>query len=142
MKLIPRNPQFKDRITKQLEHQKFMHLINFDLTKIEAGYTEGELNVTSIHHQHDGFLHGGVVATIADIVAGFAACTLVDVNQNVVTGEIKVSYFAKGKGTKLKAIGRVIKAGRRMSFCEAEIYSITEDDEKMIAKASTSMITI
>ncbi len=142
MKLIPRNPQFKDRIANQLEHQNFMHHINFNLSKIEAGYTEGELDVSAIHHQHDGFLHGGVVATIADIVAGFAACTLVDVNQNVVTGEIKISYFSKGKGTKLKAIGKVIKAGRKMSFCEAEIYSIAENEEKMIAKASTSMITI
>lgn len=103
---------------------------------------EGELSVTPIHFQQDGFVHGGVIATVADIVAGFAAVSLVAEDQRVVTGEIKISYFAKGDGDTLKAIGRVIKPGKRMNFCEAEVYSLKNGDEKLIAKATTSMITL
>ena len=142
MQFIPKNLNYKQRILNQLEKQNFMHLINFDLDKIDAGITEGKLEIQPIHFQQDGFLHGGVVASLADIVAGFAACSLVAENQNVVTGEIKISYFAKGRGTRLRAIGRVLKAGRRIMFCEAEIFNLGPEEEVLIAKASTSMIVL
>jgi len=138
----PKNINFKERVERHLEKQNFMHHIEFNVQKIEAGYTEGIMKLSPIHFQQDGFAHGGLVATIADIVAGFAAYTLVGVDQHVVTGEIKISYFAKGDGDTLKAKGRVIKAGKRLNFCEAEVYSIKAEKETLIAKASTSMITI
>lgn len=142
MSFTPKNPNFRERITDQLTRQNFMHHMSFDLTVIEAGRMEGELDIQSMHFQQDGFVHGGVIATIADIVAGFSAVSLVAEDQGVVTGEIKVSYFSRGEGDKLKAIGRVIKAGKRMNFCEAEVYNLNNGTEKLIAKATTSMITI
>ena len=142
MELKPKNINFKERVEKHLARQKFMHHIEFSLHKIEPGYTEGEMKLKSIHHQQDGFAHGGVVATIADIVAGFAAYTLVAEDQHVVTGEIKISYFTKGEGDMLKAIGTVVKPGKRVNFCEAEVYSISDNAETLIARASTSMIII
>lgn len=119
-----------------------MHHMNFNLDVIEAGRTEGQLVIEPMHFQQDGFVHGGVIATIADIVAGFSAVSLVGKDQSVVTGELKISYFSKGEGDKLKAIGKVVKAGKRMNFCEAEVYNVLEGEEKLIAKATTSMITI
>lgn len=142
MPLTSKNPNFRERIKDQLTRQNFMHHMNFDLYLIEAGHMEGELEVDPIHFQQDGFVHGGVIATIADIVAGFSAVSLVAEDQKVVTGEIKVSYFARGDGEKLKAIGRVVKPGKRLNFCEAEVFSVSKGEEKLIAKATTSMITI
>jgi uncharacterized protein (TIGR00369 family) len=142
MELIPRNSNFKERVVKHLAKQNFMHHIEFSLHTIEAGFTEGEMKLKSIHSQQDGFAHGGLIATIADIVAGFAAYTLVGDTQHVVTGEIKISYFAKGDGNSLRAVGKVVKPGKRVNFCEAEVYSIKDDSETLIAKASTSMIII
>ena len=142
MQLKPKNINFKERVERHLAKQNFMHHIEFSLHKIEAGYTEGEMELKPIHFQQDGFAHGGVIASIADIVAGFAAYTLVGTDQHVVTGEIKISYFAKGNGEILRAKGKVIKAGKRVNFCEAEVFSVNGDIETIIAKASTSMITI
>lgn len=119
-----------------------MHHMNFNLNVIEAGRMEGILEIEPIHFQQDGFVHGGVIATIADIVAGFSAVSLVAEDQGVVTGEIKVSYFTRPEGKKIRAVGKVIKAGKRMNFCEAEIYDLNAQGEKLIAKATTSMITI
>jgi len=142
MELNPKNINFKERVERHLAKQKFMHHIEFSLHKIEAGYTEGDMKLKPIHHQQDGFAHGGLVASIADIVAGFAAYTLVGVDQHVVTGEIKISYFAKGDGDSLRAKGIVVKPGKRVNFCEAEVYSVKGTSETLIAKASTSMIII
>lgn len=142
MELKPKNINFKERVERHLAKQNFMQHIEFTLHKIEAGYTEGEMKLKPIHHQQDGFAHGGLIATIADIVAGFAAYTLVGSDQHVVTGEIKISYFAKGEGDLLRARGKVIKPGKRVNFCEAEVYSVIGTSETLIAKASTSMIII
>jgi uncharacterized protein (TIGR00369 family) len=136
------NPNFKTRIERFLERQHFMKLVGFELSVIEAGTTEGWLELKQEHQQQTGLVHGGVTATLADIVAGFAAYTLVPEDQHVVTGEIKVSYFAKGKGQRLHAIGRVLKQGRRLNFCEAEVWCIDGEKRTLIAKATTTMATI
>jgi uncharacterized protein (TIGR00369 family) len=142
MNFKPKNINFKERVERHLAKQNFMHHIDFSVNRIEAGYTEGEMKLKSIHYQQDGFAHGGIIATIADIVAGFAAYTLVGEDQHVVTGEIKISFFTKGEGDILRALGRVVKPGKRVNFCEAEVYSVNGSSETLIAKASTSMIII
>ncbi|KYG85303.1 thioesterase [Roseivirga seohaensis] len=136
------NPNFKSRIEKFLERQYFMKLVGFDLNVIEAGTTEGWLTLKQEHQQQTGLVHGGVTATVADIVAGFAAYTVVPEDHHVVTGEIKISYFSKGKGDRLHAIGKVIKQGRKLNFCEAEVWCLDGEKRTLIAKATTTMATI
>lgn len=137
------NPDYEADIREKLERQGFMKLMGFNVTKIEEGRIEGELKLEQHHRQHKGFAHGGLIATLADIVAGFAAVSLVPKDHHVVTAEIKVSYFHPGLGDKLLAKGYVLKQGRKINFCEAEVYSVTgEEPPLLIAKASTSMATI
>lgn len=133
---------FKERIAKFLERQHFMKHIHFSLDVIEEGRTEGWMDIEEIHKQQKGLVHGGVIATIADIVAGFAAYTKVPADHHVVTGELKVSYLNPGIGEKLHAIGYVLKSGRKMNFCEAEVWCVKGEKRTLIAKATTSMVTI
>ena len=126
------------RIRRKLERQYFMHLIGADLTRIEPGRIEAELDLGQQHQQQRGFAHGGLVATMADLAAGFAAVTLVPDGVGVVTAELKVSYLNPGVGARLKAIGWVLKAGRRLHFCEAEVWC----DDKLVAKASATMAVV
>ncbi len=137
------NPDFAADVREKLERQEFMKLMSFEITQIEVGRVEGELVLEQKHRQHKGFTHGGVIATLADIVAGFAAVTLVPKGQHVVTAELKVSYFHPGVGDKLIAKGFVLKQGRRLNFCESEIYVIKNAEEPLlIAKASATMATL
>ena len=119
-----------------------MHHIHFDLDIIEPGKTKGWLEIAEIHQQQKGYVHGGVIATVADITAGFAAYTLVPEDHHVVTGEIKVSYFSPGIGDKLYAEGYVVKPGKKINFCEAEVWCLNGEEKTLIAKASTSMVTV
>jgi len=137
-----RNSEYKIRIEKYLERQKFMKHIGFSLDVIKPGVTEGSLKVRDIHKQQKGLLHGGVIATIADIVTGFAAYTLVPEDCNVVTGEIKISFLRPGICSDVFAKGWVIKSGAKLNFCEAEVWQLCGDERQLIAKVSTSMITI
>ncbi|WP_017731805.1 PaaI family thioesterase [Nafulsella turpanensis] len=141
------NKDYKERVKKFLKGQHFMHLIGFDLSVIEEGRTEGWLEIEQQHKQQKGFVHGGLVATLADITAGFAAYTLVPEDQHVVTAEIKVSYFRPAVGVKLHVVGSVLKQGRKINFCEAEVWDVSYDSKgqevrHLAAKATTSMATV
>src|SRR5690349_3708799 len=116
------NPNFQNTIRERLRNQHFMALVGFEITKIAEGVVEGELLLTTHHQQHKGFVHGGVTATLADITAGLAAVSLVPANHHVVTADLNVSYLNPGVGEKLFARGWVLKQGRKLNFCEAEIY--------------------
>lgn len=126
------------RIRRKLERQHFMHLIGADLTRIEPGRIEAELTLGQQHQQQRGFAHGGLVATMADLAAGFAAVTLVPDEAGVVTSDLKVSYLNPGVGSRMKAIGWVLKSGRRLHFCEAEVWC----DDVLVAKASATMVVV
>ena len=126
------------RIRRKLERQHFMHLIGADLTVITPGRVEAELALQQQHQQQRGFAHGGLVATLADLVAGFAAVTLIPDTHGLVTADLRVSYLHPGVGQRLRAIGWVLKVGRRLHFCEAEVWC----DELLIAKASATMAVV
>lgn len=142
MTFIPQNPDFKAMIAKKLEGQELMKRLEISLTKIEAGYTEAEITFQKMHQQQDGFVHGGLTGTIADIVSGFAAYSLVAVGERVVTADIRSSYFRPGVGDTIFARGWVEKPGKNFYFCEAEVYMITGEKQVKIAKSSSTMAVI
>jgi uncharacterized protein (TIGR00369 family) len=99
--------------------------------------------IKRIHEQQSGLVHGGVIATIADVAAGFAAFTLVAKHQQPVTVEMKTSYLEPALGRILKAEGLVVRQGRSLHFCEATIICIEESGvEKICARFSATMAVV
>ncbi len=143
MNWTAKNPDFKALVEKKLEGQQLMKRLNISLTKIEAGYTEAEIPFELMHQQQDGYVHGGLTGTIADIVSGFAAYTLVAKGERVVTADIRTSYFRPGVGKTIFAKGWVVKPGHNFYFCEAEVWMIAEDGKRTeIARSSSTMAVI
>ena len=136
------NPNYRERIQKTLKGQYFMDLIGFQITKIDIGRIAGALEMKEMHLQQNMFAHGGLIATVADIVSGLAAVSLVGPEDKVVTADLRISYLNPGIGQKLEAEGWVLKQGRKLNFCEAEVYMINNGERKMIAKSSATMATI
>jgi len=140
--LKAKNPKFKERVLEKLKGQAFMRLMGMQIDSIEEGVVRGSVAFTDDLQQQDGIMHGGALATAADIVAGFAAYTLVEETERVVTAEIKISYLRAAKGAKIEAIGKVLKAGSRFSFVESELYAVDGDKRTLVVKANTTMAVI
>ena len=104
------NPNFVSLVKEKFKRQEFIQTMGFQLTTIEPGLVEGILPIKKRHLQQDGFAHGGVISTIADVVTGFAAFTLVREDQFVLTIELKTSYLNPGIGDRQKAVERSLKA--------------------------------
>ncbi|MCX6141147.1 MAG: PaaI family thioesterase [Candidatus Kapabacteria bacterium] len=143
IQFVIQNPEFRETIREHVTRQEFMKLLGCHLTVIEPGYVEAVIDLGKEHQQQIGLVHGGVTATIADVAAGFAGFTLVARDEHTVTAEIKISYLRKGRGNRLRAVGRVVKAGSAFHFCEAEVFCTdAEGIETLIAKATTTMAVI
>lgn len=138
----PRNPLYPQLIAEKLTRQHFMRYLGFTLTRIAPGYIETEAQLIRELQQQDGLVHGGVTATAADLVTGFAAFTLVQQDDRVVTSDLKISFFSPGRGDKIFARGWVVKPGSRLHYCEAEIYVVRGEAYQLIAKATAIMAVL
>ncbi len=136
------NPKFKKYTELMIGKNQFIKWLGFAITKIEAGYLEGELKFQEMHQQQNGWLHGGVSATLLDMIQGFASYSLVEEGQKVFTVEAKISYFNPGTAEIFFVRGGVVKPGKRFHFCEAEVYYLKEKDEVIVAKGSATMAIV
>lgn len=68
-------------------------------------------------------VHGGAVATLADLTVMAAAWCGAQVPDNMrgVTVSMALDYMAPARATDLIGIGRVLRRGRSLVNCEAEI---------------------
>lgn len=143
MKFEAKNPAYKQVVMAKLSQNHFSQYLGYQMILVEPGIVEGQLEVKEMHLQQNGFLHGGVTSTLADIVMGFAAYTLVPAGQGMVTSDLKVAYLRPGLGKKILAKGRVIKAGNLLYYCEADIISVNDDGtEDLIARGYSTMCAV
>ena len=117
-----------------------MKLMGFQITDIKPGYVRGELMIGEKHMQQNYFLHGGVMATAADIVMGFAAYSLLPVGKGVVTAGLNVTFMHPGEGKKLIAEGYVVKTGKSLYFCEADLF--VERNDSVILQTNRAFSTM
>lgn len=142
MSFTIKNKNYQSVIQKKLEKQYFMKHIAFEIKTIEPGLVYGGLKIKQEHLQQNGFLHGGVTATVADLVMGFAAFTLVAENEGTVTSDLKIAYLRPGIGDEIIAKGYVVKQGNLLFFCEADIICINKGEEVLIARGYSTMCAI
>lgn len=142
MTFQPLNPNFKATIKQKLKGQHFMHLIGFDLTRIEFGVVEGQMNLENKHLQQFGFVHGGATSSILDITMGFAAYSVVQIEKGVVTANISIDFLNPGDGDKIIAIGEVEKAGNKLVFTQGRVFTEKDGQRKLIATARSVMAII
>lgn len=85
-----------------------------------------------------GGLQGGMLAAFADAVLGAASALHLDASTYPALAEMKISIFRPvAAGTTLTATGKILKAGRRVLFAEAEVF---DDEKRLVAKASGTEI--
>ena len=87
-----------------------------------------------------GNLQGGMLAVFADAVLGAVAASELPEDRYPVLAEMKISILRPAPaGTRLRATGRIVKAGRRVTFTEAEVTDTSTG--KLVAKASGTALS-
>jgi len=134
----------KDRLEflKEDYVQGFPAAIGFEVDRAEYGIFETRLNIRSDHSQQDGFVHAGVIATMADHTAGYAAYTTVSEAFRILTIEFKINFFKPAVGEYIICRSKVVNNGKTIKVSESELFSLNENQEKLIAKAMVTLIAV
>ena len=138
----PRDPDFEARVRASFAGQSAMKTLQIELVSVEPGEIIMQLEKSETLLQQQGFVHGGVLTAGLDSACGFAALTLSAPTVEVLSIEFKTSFFRPASTDKVRFVGRVLKAGRRVSFCEAEAYSLSKDGQTLLAKMSSSIAMV
>ncbi len=119
----PLDPDFQERVRKSFQRQKVMDTIGARMITVAPGLVEIELPYQASLTQQDRYLHAGIVTTIADSACGYAAYSLLPADVAVLTVEFKVNLMAPAKGDRFVARGRVLKSGRTLTVCQADVVA-------------------
>lgn len=60
----------------------------------------------------------------------------------VLTAEYKINLIAPAQGVRLRAKGRVVKAGRTLTIAQAEVFGESESGEKLVALLTGTLMCI
>jgi uncharacterized protein (TIGR00369 family) len=87
-----------------------------------------------------GVVHGGLVCTLLDTVAGCAVHSTLPADVGYTSVEIKISYLRPVRaGVELIAHGWVTKPGRRVAFAEADVR---DPSGTLLATASSTCLVM
>ena len=117
-----------------------MKLIGARLSLVEPGVVEITLPYRADLLQQNGYLHAGIITTIADSACGYAACTLMPAGSNVLSVEFKLNLLRPAQGEIFVARADVIKPGRTLTVVRADVFAITGDDKVLVATMQGTMI--
>lgn len=136
------DPDFEKRVRASFGKQKLMTTIGARLDRVEPGRVDIRLPFRDDLTQQHGFLHAGTIASIADSACGYSALSLMPANAGVLSIEFKVNMLSPAKGDSIVARGTVIRAGRTVMVCRADVYSLTGSDEKLVAAMQGTMMVV
>ena len=116
----PRDPDFAAKVRDSFARQGVMGHLGASLHRLEPGLVEIDLPFRPQLSQQHGYFHAGVVATVADSCAGYAAFSLMPPGSSVLSIEFKVNLIAPADGRLLRARGKVVRSGRTITVCQME----------------------
>ncbi|HLQ17266.1 MAG TPA: PaaI family thioesterase [Candidatus Eisenbacteria bacterium] len=108
--------------------------LGMEAVETGEGTATVEMTPTEDMTNHSGFVHGGMISTLADSAMGRSVRTLKPGVVRAMSFDLKLSFITAAKiGERLRATARVIHAGRRTVVTECRIEGA---DGKLVATAS------
>src|SRR5262249_28111787 len=136
------DPGFEALVRDSFAQQAMMRTLGAELVAVRAGEVEIALPFRSDLTQQHGYLHAAVVTAIADSACGYAASTLMSAGSEVLSVEFKVNLLAPAAGRRFVARARVLRPGRTLAVCAAEVSAQDDRGDTLVAAMQATMIAI
>ena len=120
----------------------FIEYCQFKAEVIEKGYFQSTVAIDEHHRQQDGFIHAGVMATMADHTAGYSAFSIVPDDFQILTIEFKINFLRPAFGDSLVCRSSVIREGSQIIISESEVFDIRDGVETLAAKAMVTLMAV
>jgi uncharacterized protein (TIGR00369 family) len=120
----------------------FIEFCGFEGVHAEWGRFVSTVKIAECHRQQDGFIHAGVMATMADHTAGYSAFTTVPDGIQILTIEFKINFLRPAFGKALICESQVIREGRQIVVSESEVFDVREGERVLVAKATVTLMGV
>jgi uncharacterized protein (TIGR00369 family) len=137
---IPKDPAYEARVRDSFSRQTHMATLGATIVFIAPGEVHLALPFAPQFCQQNGFLHAGAIASVADSANGYAAYSLAPPETDVLAVEFKINLLAPAQGEGFLACGRVLRPGRTLTVCQAEVFATRPAERVLIATMLSTII--
>ena len=109
------------KLNNRSEFNKYNGIV---VTQADGGTAVVEIVLCPNSMNPCGSAHGGLIFAMCDVAAGVAAS---DVGGPCVTQSGNIYFLRPAAGTKLRAVGTVIKRGKTVSVVETKVFSDADE---------------
>ena len=130
------------RFLKEDYERGFIRHCKLRAVEAEWGWFQSMVEIGDEHRQQDGFIHAGVMATMADHTAGYSAFTTVPEHMQILTIEFKINLLRPAFGRALRCDSRVIREGRQIIVSESEVFDLRDERDVIVSKAMVTLASV
>lgn len=124
------HPELFARVETSFLRQGLMQHLGARLLHVGPGVCEISLPHSERVTQQQGSFHGGAMGALADIAGGYAGLSVAAEGMEVTTVEYKINFLASFVDGELHALGRVLRAGKRLIVTTAEVTHVASDGRR------------
>jgi uncharacterized protein (TIGR00369 family) len=136
----PAHPEFEAVVRASFARQTFMAALGATLEEVAPGRIVVSVPFRAEHAQQNGFLHAGVITSVADSACGYAALTLAPAGHDVLAVEFKINLLRPATAPRFVARAEVLRAGRTLTVARADVFGATAAGETLVAAMMSTVI--
>ena len=114
---------YQRRVRESFARQGLMKHLGAELVSLDPGGAVIRVSFRGELTQQHGYFHAGVTGAIADSACGYAAFTLMAADDSALTVEYKMNLLAPAEGEELVARARVVRSGKTLKICMADVFA-------------------
>jgi uncharacterized protein (TIGR00369 family) len=134
------NPKYRERLFALIDGAPFVRHMGMRITDLAWGRAAFELTPAEFRLQPFGVAHGGNIATLIDSATFWACYLSMDSDDDgLASVDLKLNYLAPARVEPLLCTGTLIKAGKTLSYAEAEVRT---PDDRLIAHGTSTLMRL
>ena len=111
-----------------LNKNTLMEQLGIECVEIGDDYVVSTMPVDHRTHQPMGLLHGGASAALIESIGSMGSVLLIDPEKEVPVGlEINANHVGGVKSGKVKAVGKIVHAGKKTHVWQVDIFDMATD---------------
>lgn len=136
--------QFREVSLEEINaHNKntLMEHLGIECVEIGKDYIVSTMPVDHRTHQPMGLLHGGASAALIESIGSIGSSLLIDLSKEFPVGlEVNANHVSGVKSGPVKAIGKIVHAGRRTHLWQVDIFDM--ETNKLVCTGRLTLMII
>lgn len=119
--------------------------MGIEIDSFGAGEASCSVAIQAQHFNAGGRVHGGVLTSLADTVAGVAVRTLRPEGAASATTDLTISFIRPPLGDTLVAEAQVLHRGKRLYRVEVSVFSLQSEEpesRKLVARCNATFMIV